>query len=752
MIFPSQTVQEKDKLKPEWGSMHLDYAQSLLMLRNGSTVMNRLYQGYNGEKTGQEFFRQFTHTYGLENKSKMVSYRLGRNKIDLLNGEYLKRPIKATIETVNSDAKTAKMEQADFMRGAMASQEELAKLKEVGVDVTEGMPIPQSEEDPIWMKMSFKDRNEEIMQIICNNAIKELGIQWKTAKNFLDCEIVATCYGKVDISDEGKIEYYPIDPRDAIFVEIENDPFLERSPIKGSRMRMTLSEVLAKYPLKDDQIKIVEAAKNSTQTYNNKKFQTYNYKGGDLCVDVIHIEWRSNKPEYFKLSPKTNKQMLLDPSTPYYVLPLGVDKYENNSDNFVIVQEIQDEKKFLETCLSIIANGKIPVLRKYKEDVWEATRIAGCIDTQVRRKFFQMRKNDNKAYVLDLSYVGYLHQTVDGIRISLQQTLENFDNIFDIVMYQILKELNSSKGRYLLIDAGLLKTKTTAKDVAYDITNHGFHIVDSSQDGQNQLNGLDITKLIHQGDLGFSSAFQQLLLLKDHIRNEIDRISGINENREGYSKASDTVTNVQASTAASRTITEPLFFGFSLFVEKLLMKICEASKIIYAFQDKEKGRQILGDNKTGFLEVLQSIGYQDYGVFLEDGGRYAELMAEMNEAMAVSLNNKEITMADFVKAKNSDTYHELVATFEDALKRVQDIAIQQQQAEQEHQAQMMQQQQQMQAQSQQSANEQKLGHDVGKIQAKGQATLAIDNQKAINTIHLDNNRAHNKILENASKK
>ena len=751
--FPKQNIPEKDKLKPSWGASHLDYATNLLIVRNSMlSTMNRLYMSYNGEKWEHGWFKNFTETQGKGNKAKFVSYRFSRNKLDLINGEYLKSPLHTTVETVNVEAKTAKFDYLNFMRGAMSANNEgvLDKLKEAGVDVTEGLQIPTSNEDPLWEKMSYKDKNEEIMQIIVNTAIKELGIHWKTAKNLLDVEIVSGCWSKVDITDDGKLDLLVFDPRDSIYVEIENDPFCERSPIKGVKMRMTVSEVLQRYPLSEDQRKIVESAQNGmTQYLNNKRFNTYTWKGGDLCVDVIHIEWLSTRPEYWKLSPKTQNQMALDPSTPYYTLPLSVEKFEEAPDSYFIL-EITDKTDWT-NILSTIPKGKIAVIKKYKQDIWEATRIATCMDVQVRRKYFQTRTVDNKAYVNNLSYHGFNFQTVDGLRISLQETLGNFDNLLDITVYQILKELNSAKGRALFIDRGLLSKAQTPKSIIYNIVNDGFETVDSSQDGNNS-NGADLTKLIHQVDLGFSSSLPGLLQLKDQLIGMMDRISGINENREGYTKASSTAENAQASIGASRTITEPLFYHFNIYVEKLLMHICEAYKIKYAFYDIEKGKQILGDKKQGYLQTLESVGYQDYGVTLGDGGRYAELKARLQAYIPLALNTKEISVLDAINAEISETYAEMKTVFKDALKRVQDAAAQQAQQEHENASAQQQQNIQLQGQTQQQMQNIKTDADLKKIQGKGMSALATKHQESLNKAALQDNEAKNKILvENAKK-
>lgn len=743
--FPNQFVPESDKLKPKWGKEHLDYAEFLLVRRNNILAnINLLYQSYNGIKSNR-WWRNVSHTHGLKNRAELMSYRLCRNKLDLLNGEWLKRPLKATVETVNQSAKSSKMEQADFMMGAMLAQKELAKLKEVGVDVTQGMQIPKDESDPYWDSMSFKDKNEEIMQIIIDNAIKELSLQEKTAHNFRDLEICALLYGKVDISDEGDLNYIVIDPRDAIYAEIENDKFIERSPIKGARYRMTISEITRKYSLDDKDLKTLQNLQNQPPKYiNGKNYRPYAIISGDLCVDVIHIEWKSQRPEYFKLSPKTARQIEFDPSTTYYTIPLAPEAYEADKDKYVLIELKSDS--VVEDILNEIPAGKIAVIRKFKEEIWEATRLGGVIDTQVRRKYFQMRKQDNKAYVLDMSYVGYAHQTVDGIRISLQQVIEPFDNMFDIVMYQILKELNSSKGRVLFIDAGLLPKKKDTKQVVYDMVNDGFLVVDSSADGMTLKDGVDVTKFVTKHDLGFSENFQQLLILKDQIIQTVDHITGINENREGYTPASQTATNAQASIAASRTITEPLFYGMGLFTEKLLMKIAEAYKIIYAFYKIDKGEQILGSNKQGFLTIEKELGYQDYDVYIQDGGRYSEIKQKLEGYMNLALQNREITVLDAIMAEQAQTFADFNSIFKGALERTKQIA--QDQAAQEQQAAMQQQQAQAEAQKQMLNEQQdkKLDGDITKIKVQGQVDMALQSQKDINKLHIDQNKFDNEAI------
>lgn len=732
MIFPRQDIPEKDKTL-EWVKLHLNYAETILNRRNNIySIMSRLYNTYNGIKNA-DALRFIGKTYGRENKSRFISYRLGRNKVELLKGEWLNQALKPTVTTINSDAKIKKLDEADLVRGALLARDELAKLKEVGVDVLEGMQLPEGDPDEVWNSMTFKDKNEHVMQLILENGITELDMKNKLAKNFLDLEITSMCYGKIDIDLEGNVNYIKIDPRDAIFDEIEGDDFIERAPLKGARYRMTISEILRKYNLTKDQREMLKAFENTgNQNAGTRRATTYQING-DLCMDVVHIEWISYVPTYYKLSPKTQKQLELDPSSEYYTIQMDAAEYENN-------REYYDK---------LVEKGKLlGIETKWAEDIREAVRIGGVISLDLGRKKFQPRRVDNPNRVVDMSYVGYLFNTVDGIRISLQQIVENFDSAFDICMYQILKELNIAKGKVIGYNRAALPQKRTMKEIIYDAVNDGFIDFDTSADGNESGRELNLQDLIQVLDIGLSATFQQLVMLKNDIRQTLDLITGINENRQGDIAASSTVTNAQIAIGASKNITTPLFYGMNKFTERVLMKMCEYYKLSYGFYKVEKGKQILGDVQQRFLVIEKEIGYQDYGVTIQDGGKYAEMKNKIMQLAEVSLNAKEIRLEDLMQLETAESYTEAKNILKNAWKTIQQTAAEQQQRQLEAQQQMQAQQLQAQQQMALENREDMQASRIDEINAKTQGQIMIDNNKMGKQMIVDTNNIEQKAVFN----
>jgi hypothetical protein len=730
-FFPRQDVPEIEKTLA-WVKLHLDYAESILYRRNNTfTVMNRLYESYNGVKN-REALRFIENTYGRQNKAKFISYRLGRNKLELLKGEFLNQPLKPTVSTINSEARIKKLDDADLVRGAINAREELNKLKEAGVDVMEGMELPEGDPDEVWNSMTFKDKNEHVMQVILENAVNELELKNKLQKNFLDLMITSSLYGKVEIDDEGNVSYVQIDPRDAIFVEIIGDDFIEQSPIKGARYRMTVSEVMSKYNLDKNQRDQLKALENTNRYTNGGTRRNGVYTiNGDLCVDVVHIEWKSLIPIYYKISPKTNKQMEIDSTKDYYRIQMDALEYEKN-------------KAYYD---KLVEKGKlIAIETEWAEDIREAVRIGGVITIDLGRKKFQMRRVDSPSKIVDMSYVGYLFNTVDGIRVSLQQIVENFDSAFDINMYQLLKELNAAKGKTLVYNRAALPQGRTMKQIIYDMVNDGFIDVDTSQDGNESGTELRSTDIVQVLDIGLSSSFQALLQMKADLINMLDLITGINQNRQGDVAASSTVTNTQFAISASKNITTPLFFGMSRFTERLMMKICEYYKISYAFYKIDKGRQILGDAQQKFLEIEKEIGYQDYGVTIQDSSKFLEEKQMVMALAEASLNAKEVTMEDVLKLQMAESYSEAKAVLRTAWKTRAAVAAEQQQrdiqAQQEMQAQQLEAQRQMALENREDIQK----NEKDNILLKGQVDLALKKQQAMDKMVVDTNNIEQKGL------
>jgi competence CoiA-like predicted nuclease len=176
------------------------------------------------------------------------------------------------------------------------------------------------------------------------------------------------------------------------------------------------------------------------------------------------------------------------------------------------------------------------------------------------------------------------------------------------------------------------------------------------------------------------------------------------------------------------------------------MKMCEYYKLSYGFFKVEKGQQILGDTQQRFLVVEKEIGYQDYGVYIQDGAKYAEMKNKIMALAEVSLNAKEIRLEDLMQLETAESYTEAKNILKSAWKSIQQVAADQQQRQIEAQQQMQQQQLQMQQQMALENREDMQASRIDEINAKTEGQIRIDDNKMGKQMIVDTNNIEQKAV------
>lgn len=721
MRFPRQDIPTIEKTK-EWYKESLNYAEDIIKTSSITrSRMDDLYATFNGTRKSDSV-KWLTNTYGKPHRVPYKAYRLSRTKINLLVGELLKRPLSATVTTINSSAMSEKMRQFNFMKGAMVAKQELEEVRDkVGIDIMNGVPIPENEEDPIFQKMSFKDKSEDIMQIILDNEVKELNIKKFNADLIKDVLIASMCWSKKEIDDKGDVKIYRIDPRDAIYELIEGDDYFERSTVKGARQTMTVEEIIRRFDLTKDERDQLDAIRGNREEWMRRYPNSIFYNEGQLTVSVIHIEWKGCNVDYWKEITKKPSEFTIEGREEEVVeIPLNPRGYETDKAKY----DKREEK------------GDFKIKKRFREEWYEATRIGGFIDINCRPKPFQTRDMDNPAYVLNCSYNGFTLPVVDGCRISLQEEMQQFDTLFDIIMYQINKELSRAKGKIITFDRAALSDGQKLEDVIFRAANDQFLDYNSSAAGNTYKKAVDPANMFKEIDLGVSSAFPYLITMQSNIINMLNQITGINESREGNIAASSTATNATAAIQNSRTITEAIFYGMNIFTQKFLQDITNLSAISWAFYKTEKGEQILGSDRFNFLKVTQEEGYKNYGVYIDNGTEYMENKQLMKEMVSYSLNAKEIRPLDAYRVLTAETKAQMDQFFMQSWQEMQ--ATREQMAQQQNQANA-------QMQEANNRNQIQLQRELiedAQVQTKEEIVLKGEVQKDV-----DNNNARNKMYQ-----
>lgn len=631
--FPRQDIGEakknpKTKSGLKWCKENVDYAIEIFKrrARRDHDRLTRNYKAYNGVRDKKKT-RYLTHTYGKRNFGNFVDYRLGRSKIDLLEGEWLRTPLNAIVEVINRDAKSKKLDLIYARNGLRAAAKEVEKLRnEIGVDVFNGMKIPEEDEN-----VDAKLMNEKLMQLALNYQIKKEDLKTNFNAAWKDTIINSEAFGKVELESDGRVIFKKIDPRDSIYLESDNDPFLKRGPIWGHRERMFVHDIISKFGnvLTEEQRTKINQMAGETNTYltGSDGYKYYDTINNELTVDVFFVEWKSVKAVHTKVSPDKKN-------------PEGEPFKKDFSDDFYD----KNYKKIMKD----VKKGKYKIETNWREVIWEGVRIGQDIYVNFRKLPYQIQRRENGVkYRAMSSYSGLLFNTVDGIRVSFVELLDNISFLYNVVMYQINREISKLKGKVILYDEAFLPRKKKVQDVLRGIINDGIITINSAQEGNRFKSSIEIQGQIKEIDLGISQSFQQLVNIKINLEDTIDRLSGVNENREGQIAASSTASNAISAINASRSITLPMFYMFGRYTEEVLTRVAEKTKLSWVYLNPDEGRRVIGDSGHGFYEVTTEFAHDDYSAFIGDGLKDRELRDKMEVAATTSLNAKEITTADY---------------------------------------------------------------------------------------------------------
>lgn len=716
--IPESEKDQNTEAGRQWARQIIDYGVWAYFNQRDFQIqkMNRLNRSYNGYIDPKRT-KYLTHTYGKKNVGNFTSYRISRNKIDRLHGEWLRMPLNSTVMTINEEAQSKRLDNYIEKLGNSLMAEDINQMRSMGANVLGGIPVEPMGEKEKEKEINKKTKNESLMQKLLNYKLKQSRLKDKLAENFKDIELVSECFGKIIEDEQGVVDYLPIDPRDAIFEEVEHDYFLKKTPYFGHKERMFIHDILNRFgsKLTDEERERLQNLKDhySEETEDSTdRRQFWQEVNNTLVVDVFFLQWKTSVPNYTKIF-KDNKGKITKE------IDLFAEEYQKN------------EKKIKKD----VKAGKYELEKRWYEEKWEGIRIGRDIYTGIQKVKYEYRKQDQPSRV-EYDYVGLLFNTRDGLRVSLEELMDNLDFQFDVVQYQIHRELTKAKGKVVVYDKKYLPKNSTLKDVMYGMTNDSLYVIDSSKDGLRMNERSDVANHIKELDLSVSAGTQALINLKLDIMQTIDRITGINEARDGMVAPSAKVGNTQQNVESSNNTTEPMFYFMHRFCEEVFDVVMRKVKINWIYKREKFAEIIAGTDGIEFLKFTDELENEDMGAFLFDGRKESEIRDRLRNMSEAAINAKEFRVMDYLDSELAET----LADSKIAIKRGWDELQKLNDEQRQHESEMQDKQLEASKQQAQDDREDWQAHEKEIKQMELFGKQADQDQETVNQMAIDDNK------------
>ena len=659
--FPSNIAPASEKERLQKAKETIDYAINKWRAYRAPArgYFSKMEDSYNGILDPKQK-AAIDNLYGVQNRVEFVDFKITRNKLDTLLGEYLLRPIKSVVSIVNKEVSSEKQKRKNMLLGMFIMRDAIAKAQQEGMDVTGGIQVPESKEEAL-AAASYKTKAE----VFFNRAAVQFFKVRKLQDLLYDCmrelAIKSECFMRTYINQHGEADFMFIAPEDAMFEEMKNDPFLKKSSYMGARIEMTRSELFNTFSFSAEEKKEIDQMFSGEM--QSEFINTVAQMPNSSVIEVFHIEMK-----WLEMWTLMKEKDLKD----------GVSREKDIAhDDYV-----KNRSKY---------NSKNPryernINEKVKERKYEIYRIGGTIYKNFR-KVPNTTETPSKPYHCDYSYKGLLFNTVGGVRVPFFALMEEAKFQYNLVRNAMNRELAKFKGVAFGYDRAVLPvdkngTPVSANYIAWKILNDGVIDYSSAQEGNYGGKDVDINDMFKSQDYGITTSFMALIQIAHDLERLIDRLSSVNDNRQGLTSASETVTNAENNTMASRTITEPMMYFFDRFTENIILSGLDNTRV-WSKLNPDSLEMFIGDEAQQFFSEDFDVSTYDLGVIVENTRVMQSIKARMQKYIETSLNAGELAIPDAFEVEIADTVAEAKSILRNSWTKIQALKQESQQSEQE---------------------------------------------------------------------
>jgi hypothetical protein len=661
-------------------SFDLDYA-----------AMDECYKFYDSTQSGDEFNFLQTSEDGDTLPAKWINLPNIRHKMNILTGEFMRLGYQLNVRTINKDAVIRKLEQKDNIRTQMRMKPVTEGLEEqFRLPLSDpNQQLPRSDQDlDEFMKYNYREKSEIVMERALNYALKQ-GRTWDYERMslFRDLLITNRAWAKIEVKN-GIPVVRRIDPRYMIFDRNCTDDFASDSTYFGEIRYMGLSEVAEAYNLKREQLKeAYDSFSKHTTTHISTvtSLQPFINESDGIRVLVVSAVWR----DYKKMS------------------------FKNSTDNYGFTHLKKVTPSNIES--DAVENHQVEIWRKGTLIADKFFKDWGEIKNQVR-SIDNLSSTTSPYFVLLPDYVNKQSISVVGL-------LRGLQNLKNITMYNLQVSMSRAGAKGFVFDTSQLPEHWNVEKMLKYLKTVGIAFINSKKDGvPAQFNQFQ------QFDMSLSESVKQYLAILGSLDNEMDRVSGVNQAREGQMVgAQQTVGVTRSSLIQSNMSTETKFKEFNMFASRVLNYVAGLIKLNWPMA-KERFAPILGESGINFLETDIELDLNDYGVFIEEIPPVINDYQNFQALVQAAIQAGQLSFLAGIKLLKEPDINVGIRLFERELEKQEERTIQQAESQftQQQQAQQSQQQaiQESEAQKTQAELTTKLTLEDFKQKAQMNKTLA----------------------------
>ena len=308
-------------------------------------------------------------------------------------------------------------------------------------------------------------------------------------------------------------------------------------------------------------------------------------------------------------------------------------------------------------------------------EAYEGTRIGQEIYVRMQPRKVQMRHFDNPSKCF-LGYVGTDYGK------SLMSRMEPYQYLYNVYMRRLELAISKYKGPIYELDVSKKPDDWSEEMWMYYGDVLGWMVIDSFNEGRK---GAATGKLAGNFnttgkvlDASASNYIQQLLLMLQHIEKQMGQIAGVNDQRQGQVDNRETVGGIERAVTQSSHITEKWFFIHDETKKRVMLALLDTAKQLWKNNKSKKISFIMDDMSRVAMDINgQDFAASEQDIFITDSSDDLKIRQTIEGlSQAYVQNGGSLTLP--IKVLRSDSITQMAKLIEE-----EELAMQKRQQEAE---------------------------------------------------------------------
>ncbi len=553
--------------------------------------------------------------------ARVRNFSILRPNLDLLEGEYEKRPFNFVVKVNNPDAVNQAQDKEYQALVASLEQMFINSLNNKGADTgqpSQEVEIPEKIRGKIVS--NFRDERAVMGEAALNILIDDLALEETFKRMFKDWLIAGETYSYKGVRRK-EVVHERVSPEDIDHDKSPDFEYIEDGQWVVRRMYMTMGDIVDNWydELTAKEIDIIENESGGL-SFRGMNTAGLNQSRTDQelkrsSMPVHHVVWK-------------------------YLTKIGILSYAN---------EITGEIEEMEVPETFVAQEGESIEWYWVNEVWEGYKLLDDLYVGIQPVPVQ-RNQMNNLSACKLPYNGKKFSEVHSRNISILEMGIPYEVLHRVLHYNLEKTIAKSKGKIVLLDQNAIPKKDGWSEEKF------FYWADANGYGILNRNQIGVDKSFNQYtvlDMSLYADIANMIEVMNAVKQEWDDLLGISRQRKGKVEASETASGASTASYNSSVISERVFSRFEEFVQRELAGLIDCSKL--AWIDGKKRLWYGDDMRSQILDVEPGkFAETEYGIYVSKSPRDIRSLEMVRQQIQAFAQNgmPPSTLIDVVRARS----------------------------------------------------------------------------------------------------